>query len=59
MSRRDDEPPWLVIADAATSYPVAWCYKRIANGEEDNVWHKFQLLFVATNRLKPQDFAEQ
>jgi hypothetical protein len=26
------------------SFPVAWCGKRIVNGDEDNVWHKFQVL---------------
>ena len=24
-----------------TSYVCAWCYRRITNGEEDNVWHKY------------------
>lgn len=24
-----------------SSYVVAWCYKRIANGDEDNVWFKY------------------
>jgi hypothetical protein len=23
------------------SYVCAWCYRRITNGEEDNVWHKY------------------
>lgn len=26
------------------SYPCAWCYRRITNGPEDNVWHKYLLL---------------
>ena len=26
------------------SFPVAWCYKRMSNGPEDNVWHKYQIL---------------
>ena len=26
------------------SFPYAWCYKRLTNGTEDNVWHKYQLL---------------
>ena len=33
-----------------TSFPVAWCLKRLANGEEDNVWHKYQIL--VEERLK-------
>lgn len=26
------------------SFVVGWCGKRILNGEEDNVWHKFQVI---------------
>jgi hypothetical protein len=26
------------------SFPVAWCLKRLANGEADNVWHKYQMI---------------
>ncbi len=26
------------------SFPVSWCYKRMKNGPEDNVWHKYQVL---------------
>ncbi|MDH4164397.1 MAG: hypothetical protein OEW15_17175 [Nitrospirota bacterium] len=26
------------------SFPCGWCYKRITNGPEDNVWHKYQVL---------------
>jgi hypothetical protein len=26
---------------AGSSFVCAWCYRRITNGEEDNVWHKF------------------
>jgi hypothetical protein len=28
------------------SFPVGWCGKRILNGDEDNVWHKFQVLVL-------------
>ena len=28
------------------SFPVGWCRKRIKIGEEDNVWHKFDLLII-------------
>lgn len=24
------------------SYPMAWCYRRIVNGDEDNIWMKYQ-----------------
>ena len=26
------------------SFPVAWCYKRMSDGPEENVWHKYQVL---------------
>lgn len=25
-------------------FPCTWCYKRIVNGPEDNVWHKYLIL---------------
>jgi hypothetical protein len=30
-----------IVGDKSESFPVRWCYKRIKNGEEDNIWHKF------------------
>jgi hypothetical protein len=38
----------IVYEDNSESFPVRWCYKRIVNGDEDNVWHKFTIL--VTNR---------
>jgi hypothetical protein len=32
------------------SFPVGWCGKRILNGDEDNVWHKFQILVLDKGR---------
>ena len=26
------------------AFPVGWCGKRILNGDEDNVWFKFQVV---------------
>ena len=26
------------------SFPMTWCYKRIVNGPEDNVWNKYSVL---------------
>jgi hypothetical protein len=26
------------------SFPIAWCYKRIVEGPDDNVWAKYQIL---------------
>jgi hypothetical protein len=28
------------------SFVVGWCGKRILNGAEDNVWHKFQVVVL-------------
>ncbi len=33
----------LVLASHHEIYPCAWCFRRITNGPEDNVWVKFQL----------------
>ena len=32
------------------TFPVRWCYKRIKNGPEDNVWHKFTLMAESDSR---------
>lgn len=29
---------------SGTSFPLAWCYRRIMNGPKDNVWHKYLAL---------------
>jgi hypothetical protein len=26
------------------SFPIGWCFKRLTNGPEDNVWRKLQVL---------------
>lgn len=36
----------IVYDDKSESFPVQWCYKRIVNGAEDNVWHKFTILVL-------------
>jgi hypothetical protein len=33
----------LVFGEQNEVYPCAWCYRRITNGPEDNVWVKFRL----------------
>jgi len=33
----------LVFGEQNEIYPCAWCYRRITNGAEDNVWVKFRL----------------
>jgi hypothetical protein len=35
------------------SFPVAWCLKRLANGDEDNVWHKY--LFLVREKLEKKE----
>jgi hypothetical protein len=45
---RDDdaggEKSYPIIWGPGHSYPMAWCYRRIVNGEEDNVWVKYSVL---------------
>ncbi|QDT47991.1 hypothetical protein Pan258_20310 [Symmachiella dynata] len=36
----------IVYKDRSESFPIGWCLRRIVNGEEDNVWHKFTYLVV-------------
>lgn len=33
-----------ICYDGRQSFPVTWCLKRVVNGDEDNVWHKFRYL---------------
>jgi hypothetical protein len=45
---RDDsiqgEKSYPITWGGGSSYPMAWCYKRIVNGPEDNVWVKYRVL---------------
>lgn len=36
---------------AGHSYPMAWCYHRILNGDEDNVWAKYRAIKDGLVRL--------
>ena len=45
----------IVYEDNSESFPVRWCYKRIVNGEEDNVWHKFTVFVLNRDSLDKQD----
>jgi hypothetical protein len=38
------EKSYPIIWGGGHSYPMAWCYRRIVNGPEDNVWVKYQAL---------------
>ncbi len=31
------------------SFPIGWCGKRILNGDEDNVWFKYQMVISRSN----------
>lgn len=50
----------IVYEDKNESFPVRWCYKRIVNGEADNVWNKFSLLVLNRDLMDQRDvdFAE-
>jgi len=45
--QRDDEmgeKSYPIIWGTNHSYPMAWCYHRILNGDEDNVWLKYRAI---------------
>jgi len=35
------------------SFPIGWCGKRILNGDEDNVWFKYQVVTSQRNEPGP------
>ena len=43
----------LVFGPKSQTFPCAWTYKRIVNGDEDNIIVKYQLLI--TDRDKPRE----
>jgi hypothetical protein len=38
------EKSYPLIWAGGHAYPMAWCYRRIVNGDEDNVWNKYQAI---------------
>ncbi len=56
---RDDpvggEKSYPLIWGAGHSYPLAWCQKRITNGDEDNVWVKYYVLKERASQPKSPD----
>ena len=55
--QRDDEMgeksyPIIWGPTAGHSYPMAWCYHRILNGDEDNVWVKYRAIKDGLTRKK-------
>jgi hypothetical protein len=49
------EKTYPIHWDGGESFPMAWCYKRIVNGEEDNVWHKYVVLKETRAGASPKD----
>jgi len=41
------------------SFPCAWCFKRITNGPEDNVWHKYLVLKNQRMATPPERLPDQ
>jgi hypothetical protein len=56
---RDDvaggEKSYPLIWGAGHSYPLAWCRRRIIDGEGDNVWIKYSVLKERASRPKTPD----
>jgi len=42
---------------AGHSYPMAWCYHRILNGDEDNLWFKYRAMKDGLARAKASPVA--
>jgi hypothetical protein len=45
----------IVFGNRDETFPVRWCFKRLTNGQEDNVWHKFRAFVVKRGRRVSQD----
>lgn len=41
-----------LICGTTRAYPMAWCFKRITNGPEDDVWSKFELFVFREELLR-------
>lgn len=39
--------PLVFENEKRETFPVSWVHKRIVNGIEDNIWHKFQVFILA------------
>jgi hypothetical protein len=56
---RDDaaagEKSYPLIWGAGHSYPLAWCRRRIVDGDGDNVWIKYYILKERASRPKTPD----
>jgi hypothetical protein len=37
------EKSYPLLVSGGALFPCGWCYQRIINGAEDNVWHKYAL----------------
>ncbi|HEY8505754.1 MAG TPA: hypothetical protein VIL46_14310 [Gemmataceae bacterium] len=45
-----DPDSYPIDYDGHQSFPVGWCGRRILNGDEDNVLHKFRFLVLGEGR---------
>ncbi len=43
--------------NAGESYPIAWCARRIANGDEDSIWIKYSILKDPHRKQQSSDVA--
>lgn len=43
-----------MVVRRGKNFPVAWCYKRLVNGDEDNVWDKYR--FFVLGRTNGMDY---
>lgn len=53
---RDDatgEKVYPLIWGTGHSYPMAWCHRRIVDGDGDNVWVKYWILTENKGNLRP------
>lgn len=55
---RDDpvagEKSYPLIWAAGRSFPMTWCYHRIVNGAEDDIWFKYAVLKNKAKDTQPQ-----
>ena len=54
---RDQSKPGLgpmpVTFSDGSVFPVRWCLNRLVNGNEDNVWFKYQTLVINREEVRP------
>lgn len=48
------EKSYPLVWAGGHAYPMAWCYRRIVNGDEDNVWNKYQGIKERASETNPK-----